>query len=172
MKGRGLWSQALGKFDKIPTSKVFVLFVWSFDFKVIEILNFIAYFILLKYHSFNITLHINLQENLKVKDETSITFVMLTSQYKFSRSLQPHKLKHTKLPCPSPTHRDCSNSYPLNRWYHPNLIFCHPPSPLPPAFNQSQHQGIFQWISTLIQVPKILELQHQPFQWIFRNNFL
>ena len=53
--------------------------------------------------------------------ETSITFVMLTSLYKFRSSLHPHKLKHTKLPCPSPTHRDCSNSYPLNQWCHPNI---------------------------------------------------
>ena len=46
---------------------------------------------------------------------------MLTSLYKFRSSLHPHKLKHTKLPCPSPTHRDCSNSYPLNQWCHPNI---------------------------------------------------
>ena len=45
---------------------------------------------------------------------------------------------------------------------HPLL----PPSP--PAFNLSQHQGLFQWISSLHQVAKVLEfqLQHQSFQWI------
>ena len=43
-------------------------------------------------------------------------------------------------------------------------------SPSPPAFNLSQHQGLFQWVSSLDQVAKVLELQlqHQSFQWIFR----
>ena len=45
-------------------------------------------------------------------------------------------------------------------------------SPSPPAFNLSQHQGLFQWVSSLYQVAKVLELQHQPFQWIFRTDFL
>ena len=51
----------------------------------------------------------------------------------------------------------------------------HPPSsPSPPAFNLSQHQGLFQWISSSHQVAKVLEfqLQHQSFQWIFRTDFL
>ena len=37
-----------------------------------------------------------------------------------------------------------------------------PPNPLlspPPAFNLSQHQGIFKWVSSLHQVAKILEFQ-------------
>ena len=43
-------------------------------------------------------------------------------------------------------------------------------SPSSPAFNLSQHQGLFQWVSSLHQVVKGLEfqLQHQSFQWIFR----
>ena len=41
-------------------------------------------------------------------------------------------------------------------------------SPSPPAFNLSQHQGLFQWVGSSHQVAKVLELQHQPFQWIFR----
>ena len=28
-----------------------------------------------------------------------------------------------------------------------------------PAFNLSQHQGLFQWVSSLHQMPKVLELQ-------------
>ena len=40
-------------------------------------------------------------------------------------------------------------------------------SPSPPAFNLSQHQGLFKWISSSHQVAKVLEfqLQHQSFQW-------
>ena len=47
-------------------------------------------------------------------------------------------------------------------------------SPPPPPFNLSQHQGLFQWVSSSQQVAKILELQlqHQSFQWIFRTDFL
>ena len=47
-------------------------------------------------------------------------------------------------------------------------------SPSPPTFNLSQHQGLFQWISSLHQVAKVLEfqLQHQSFQWIFGTDFL
>ena len=41
--------------------------------------------------------------------------------------------------------------------------------PSPPAFDLSQHQGLFQWVSSLHQRTKVLELwlQHQSFQWIF-----
>ena len=48
------------------------------------------------------------------------------------------------------------------------------PSPSPPAFNLSQHQGLFQWVSSSHQIAKILklQLQHQSFQWIFRVDFL
>ena len=47
-------------------------------------------------------------------------------------------------------------------------------SPSPPAFNLSQHQGLFQGVSSSHQVAKVLELQlqHQSFQWIFRTDFL
>ena len=50
-------------------------------------------------------------------------------------------------------------------------------SPSPPALNLSQHQGLFQWVSSSYRVPKVLELhlQHQyfsksiqswfPFRW-------
>ena len=49
----------------------------------------------------------------------------------------------------------------------------HPLSfPFPPAFNLSQHQGLFKWVSSLHQVAKVLEfqLQHQSFQWVFRTD--
>ena len=43
-----------------------------------------------------------------------------------------------------------------------------------PAFNISQHQGLFQWVSSSHQSAKVLEfqLQHPSFQWIFRADFL
>ena len=38
-----------------------------------------------------------------------------------SNSLRCHGLQHPRLPCPSPTPRACSNSYPLSRWCHPTI---------------------------------------------------
>ena len=47
-------------------------------------------------------------------------------------------------------------------------------SPSPPTFDLSQHQGVFQWVSSSYQVAKILEfqLQHQSFQWTPRTYLL
>ena len=44
----------------------------------------------------------------------------------------------------------------------------------PPAFNPSQQQGIFKWVSSSHQVAKILkfQLQHQSFQWTPRTDLL
>ena len=43
-----------------------------------------------------------------------------------------------------------------------------------PVLSLSQHQDLFQWVSSSHQVAKVLEiqLQHQSFQWIFRTGFL
>ena len=59
-------------------------------------------------------------------------------------------------------------------WVGDAIQLSHPlPSPSPPAFNLSQHQGLF-LVSSSHQVAKVLEfpLQHQSFQWIFRTDFL
>ena len=50
----------------------------------------------------------------------------------------------------------------------------HPLSSPSPAFNLSQHQGLFLWVSFLHQVAKDWEFQlrHQSLQWILRTNFL
>ena len=47
-------------------------------------------------------------------------------------------------------------------------------SPSSPAFNLSQHRGLFQWVSCSHQMAKVLEFQfqHQLFKWIFRTDFL
>ena len=38
-----------------------------------------------------------------------------------SDSLRPHRLQHTRLPCPALSPRVYSNSSPLSRWCHPTL---------------------------------------------------
>ena len=55
---------------------------------------------------------------------------------------------------------------------HPTISFPVTTSPL--AFSLSQPQDLFQWVGSLPQVGKVLELQlqHQSFQWIFRVGFL
>ena len=88
-----------------------------------------------------------------------------------SDSLRPSGLLHARLPCPSPTPGTYSNSCPSSQWCHPTSYPLSIPSP---AFNLSQHRGLFQWVSSLHQVAKVLEfqLQHQSFQWIFRTDLL
>ena len=84
-------------------------------------------------------------------------------------SLQFHGLQHTRPPCPSPTPGVHSNSCPLSWWCQPTVSSL---LSLSPTFNLSQHQGLFQWVSSLHQVAKILEfqLQHQSFQWTPRTD--
>ena len=46
-------------------------------------------------------------------------------------------------------------------------------SPSPPAFNLSQHQGLYKWVNSSHQGAKVLKFQlHQSFQCIFRTDFL
>ena len=74
-----------------------------------------------------------------------------------SDSLKLHGWQHTSLPCPKPTpdlaqtdaHRVGNAIQPS----HP-LLFTSPPS-----LNISQHQGLFQGVSSLHQVTKVLEFQ-------------
>ena len=89
-----------------------------------------------------------------------------------SDSLRPHELQHTRPPHPIPTPRAHPNSCPrISYAIQPSHRLS---SPSPPALNLSQHQGLFQWVSSLQQVAKVLEfqLQHQSFQWIFSTDLL
>ena len=73
---------------------------------------------------------------------------------------------HHQLPEPTQTHV---------HWVGDAIQPSHPlSSPSPPTFNPSQHQDLFQWVSSSHQVAKVLEfqLQHEPFQWIFRIDIL
>ena len=74
-----------------------------------------------------------------------------------SDSLRSHELQHNRLPCPSPSPRAYSNSYPLScdAIQPSNPLF----SPSPLALNLSQHHGLFQWVGSSHQVAKVLELQ-------------
>ena len=84
-----------------------------------------------------------------------------------SDSLWPHEPQHARPPSPSPTPGVHPNSPPSSWWGHPTISssvvpFCLAPIP--------HGISLFQWVSSLHQVAKVLEfhLQHQSFQWIFR----
>ena len=56
-----------------------------------------------------------------------------------SDSLWCHGLQYTRLPCPSPSPRVCSNSCPLSRWCCPTISAS--VAPFPPSFSLSLHQS-------------------------------
>ena len=60
--------------------------------------------------------------------------VQFSSVQFLSDSLRPHGLQHTRLPCPSPTPGDCSNSCPLSVMPSNHLILGHPLLLLPSIF--------------------------------------
>ena len=113
----------------------------------------------------------------KYKENISISYWEMYFTYQsvqfscsvMSNSSWPHELQHTRPPYPTPTPGVHPNPCPLGRWWHP-ATSC----PSPPALNLSQHQGLFQWVSSLHQVAKVLEfqLQHQSFQWTPRTDLL
>ena len=99
---------------------------------------------------------------LVIWDIEIYVFSVQFSRSVISDSLRPHGLQHAKLPCPSTTLRAYSNSCLLSWWYHPTISSSFTPSP---TLNLSQHQGLFQGVSSLHQMAKVLEcqFQHQSF---------
>ena len=53
--------------------------------------------------------------------DTRLWGLLLFSPSIVSHSLQLHGLQYSRLPYPSLSPRVCSNSYPLNWWYHPTI---------------------------------------------------
>ena len=90
-----------------------------------------------------------------------------------SDSLLPHEPQHARPPCPSPTPGFHSNLYV--HWVNDAIQPSHPlSSPFPPAPNPSQHQGLFQWVSSSHVVAKVLEfqLQHHSLQRNLKTDLL
>ena len=75
-----------------------------------------------------------------------------------------------------PVHRQLPESTQTHvHWVSDAIQPSHPlSSPSPPALNLSQHQGLFQWVSSSHQVAQLLEfqLQHQFHQWTPRTDLL
>ena len=103
--------------------------------------------------------------------EFSSVWVYLSVQFShsvMSNSFWPHGLQHASLPVPQ--------NLPEFAQFHVHCISdviqpSHPLMPSSPSvLNLSQHQELFQWVSYSHQMIKILELQHQSIQWIFRSD--
>ena len=100
-----------------------------------------------------------------------------------SDSLWPHGLRHTRLRCPSPSPRVCSNSCPLSQWCHPTISSssrhphpllilissCRPLLLMPSIFPSIR---VFSNDSVLRSGSQSFGFHLQSFQWIFRVDFL
>ena len=71
-----------------------------------------------------------------------------------SDSLRPHRLQHTRPPCPLLPPGVYSNSWPLSWWCHPTISSSVVPSH--PSSNFPQHQGLFKWVSSSNQMARVL----------------
>ena len=107
-------------------------------------------------------------------------FLFLVQQVEFGNNFSP-PVSSVVQSCPTLCDPiDCSTpGFPVHHQL-PELVQTHvhwvsdaiqPSHPLlssSPAFSLSQHQGLFQWVSSLHQVVKVLEfqLQYQSFQWM------
>ena len=102
----------------------------------------------------------------------NFSYVVRFSRSVVSDSLWPHEPQHPRPPCPSPTPRVHPSPCPSNWWCHPTISSSVASSP--PDLNLSPHQGLFQWVSSLHEVAKVLELQlqHESFQWTLRTDLL
>ena len=105
------------------------------------------------------------------------TLFQILSPYQFSSVVQVCPTLCDPMDCSTPDfpvhHQLREFTQTHVHWVGDAIQPSHPlSSPSPPAFNLSQHQGLFQWVSSSHQVAKLLELQHQSFQGIFRTDFL
>ena len=51
----------------------------------------------------------------------TVEYLVQFSRSVVSDSLQPHGLRHARLPCPSLSPGVCPNSCPLNQWFYPTI---------------------------------------------------
>ena len=83
-----------------------------------------------------------------------VNYTSISSVQSFSHVwlFATHGLQHARLPCPSSTPELAqTHAHQVSDAIQPS----HPLScPSPPAFNLSQHQGLFKWVSSSHQVAK------------------
>ena len=94
--------------------------------------------------------------SLKTSEDLEIVFPIRSDQISrsaVSDSLRLYESQHARPPCPSPTPGVHWDSRPSSQWCHPAISSS--VVPFSPAFNLSQHQGLFSNESVLrIRWPK------------------
>ena len=99
----------------------------------------------------------NSSHSIPVHCTWMILLLLLFSHLVVSYSLRPHGLQHARPLCPSPTPRLTQTQV---HWVGGAIQPSHPLLfPSPPAFNLSQHQGLFKGVSSSHQVAKVLEFR-------------
>ena len=89
-----------------------------------------------------------------------------------SNYLQPYGLQHSRLPCPPPSPRVCSNSYSSSQWCYPTIACSM--TRFSSCLHLSQHKCLFQRVGSSHQVAQSVRAStsaSQSFQWIFRVDF-
>ena len=108
----------------------------------------------------------------KFVENTAFSPSIQFSHSVISDSLWPHESQHVRPPCPSPTPGVYSNSYSSSQWCHPAISSSVIPfSSFPQSLPASR---FFQWVNSLHEVARVLELQpqHHLFQWTPRTDLL
>ena len=110
------------------------------------------------------------------------TFVFSRISYSWDHITSVQSLSHVQLFATPWTAETRFASLSPTPWAYSKLLHwvsnaiqpSHPLSSPSPTFNLSQHQSLFQLLSSSHEVAKVLEfqLQHQSFQWLFRTAFL
>ena len=127
-----------------------------------ELMLIITQNVLLFFHMFCMCAHLQLKLFLFFEILYFLRVIPLInrlSSVQFSHSvvfnsLQPHEPQHARPPCPSPT----PGVHP-SHWVSDAIQPSHPlVPPSLPTFSLPQHQDLFQWVSSLHQVAKALEL--------------
>ena len=140
---------------KIDTSNIKILKYWKLQ-KRSPTLTFITVAIT-KFHNWN-----NIS-TFKLGSDQSLSHVWLFAT---------HGRRQARVPCPSPTHRAYSNSYPLSQWCHPTISSSVTPiSSHLLSFLASGSFPISQFFASGGQSIGA-SIQHQSFQWIFRTDAL
>ena len=104
--------------------------------------------------------------------QISFTLLFIIISFQFSSVAQLCLTLCHPMDCSTPGfpvhHKFPEHTQTHVHWVSDAIQPSHPlSSPYPPAFNLSQHQGLFKWVSSSHQVAKVSEfrLQHQAFQW-------
>ena len=132
---------------------------WILFFSFFKIFYFIIYLFFTLQYCIGFAIH---QHESAMRKFSSVQFSLSV----VSDSLRPHGLQHARPPCPSPTPEFTQTHV---HWVGDAIQPFHTlSSRSSPAFNLSQHQGFFKWVSSSHQAAKVLEfqVQHQSFQWM------